>query len=75
MVARLMAYDKNGDQQLTLEELPGRMRRMMERGDKNSDGSLDEAEIRGLTAAGGRPVGGRSGGGRAARPDRPQRAE
>lgn len=48
MVARLMTFDKNGDQELTAEELPARMQGLLQRGDTNHDGKLSADEIRAL---------------------------
>jgi Ca2+-binding EF-hand superfamily protein len=61
MVKTLMAFDKNGDGQLTREEVPERMQGLFERADINKDGILTADEIRksaqAATASGGRGPG------------------
>jgi Ca2+-binding EF-hand superfamily protein len=62
MVKTLMAFDKNGDGQLTRDELPERMQPLFDRADTDKNGILTVAEIRksaqSVTAPGG---GGRRG--------------
>jgi Ca2+-binding EF-hand superfamily protein len=41
----MMAFDKNGDGKLSSEELPERMRNMLERADSNKDGFLTRDEL------------------------------
>jgi hypothetical protein len=64
LVTRLLAFDKNGDGRVTADELPERMRGLIEQGDKNKDGALDVEEIRQLAAERARPVGPPGRGGR-----------
>jgi Ca2+-binding EF-hand superfamily protein len=45
---RILSFDKNDDGQVTSEELPKRMRAMIDRGDTSQDGSLDREEIEAL---------------------------
>lgn len=59
LVTRLMAFDKNADGKLSADELPERMKNLMERADTNKDGFLDRAE---LTAQARRQAGGGGGG-------------
>jgi len=65
LVARLLAFDANGDGRITADELPERMRGLIAQGDKNGDGALDIEEIRQLAAERGQgPPGGPGRGGR-----------
>ena len=45
---RLMGFDKNQDGKLIKDELPERLQPMIERGDQNKDGALDNDEVRNL---------------------------
>jgi hypothetical protein len=45
---RIMSFDKNKDGKVTRDELPERMHHLIELGDTNKDGALDEGEIRKL---------------------------
>ena len=49
VVKRFASYDKNGDEQLSRDEVPRQLRRFFGRLDKNGDGvlSLEEAKILG----------------------------
>ena len=42
---RILSFDKNADDQITREELPERMRAMVEKGDSSGDDALDREEI------------------------------
>ena len=61
MLDRMMQFDENGDGRLAADELPERVRAMMERLDRNQDGFIDREEFaamaggRGPNPAGGRP--------------------
>jgi Ca2+-binding EF-hand superfamily protein len=46
MVTTLMAFDKNGDGQLTKDELPERMQGLFDRADSDKNGVLTAEEIR-----------------------------
>jgi hypothetical protein len=48
IVERIMAFDKNKDGKVTKDELPERMHHLIELGDTNTDGALDQVEIRKL---------------------------
>jgi Ca2+-binding EF-hand superfamily protein len=56
-VQRLMAFDKNGDGELTKEELPARMQRLLDRADTDHNGRLTATEIRAMAASQGVPTG------------------
>ena len=60
----MMQYDKNGDKKISKEEAPDRMKQFFDRLDPNSDGFIDEAEIKALRErfSGGGGRGGRGGG-------------
>ncbi len=64
LVARLMAFDKNNDGLITIDELPERMHSLFEQGDKNKDGVLDLTEIKQLAKERSQPLPGRGGPGR-----------
>ncbi len=51
IVERIMAFDKNDDGKITLDELPERMQHLIAMGDVNKDGSLDKEEVRKLATA------------------------
>ncbi len=56
--------DKDGDGKLTGDEMPERMRQVLDRVDRNGDGSVDKAEAEEMAArmnGGQRPGGGREG--------------
>jgi len=53
VLARMMSFDRNGDGKIARTELPERMQPMLNEGDNNRDGVLDETEIRALAR---RPV-------------------
>lgn len=46
----MLLFDKDNDDQVAREELPNRMRPMLDRGDENSDGALDRDELERLAA-------------------------
>jgi hypothetical protein len=48
LVDRLMSFDKNQDGTITKDELPERMANLLDQGDTNHDGALDNAEIKNL---------------------------
>jgi hypothetical protein len=48
LVDQLTAFDKNGAGKVTKDELPERLRGLIEEGDLNGDGALDRGEIRRL---------------------------
>ena len=76
MVQRMMAMDTNGDGKVTEEEMPERMRQMLQRIDANGDGALDKEELQKMAERsnrGDRPRGDRPAGGD--RPQRPQRPD
>lgn len=50
-VERLMAFDEDGDDKVTKEELPEPMQRMFERGDADGDGAIDRDEAEKLVEA------------------------
>ena len=70
LIARLMAFDKNGDGKISKDELPERMHALFDEGDTNRDGFLDLEEIKRLAN---RPPPDRPGppGGPPGRPGRP----
>lgn len=47
-VERLLARDRDGDDRLTLEELPERMRRNFDRMDRDGDGHVEPSEIQAM---------------------------
>ena len=49
MVERMMTRDANEDGVITRDELPDRMKRMVDRFDTNGDDAIDEAELRAMT--------------------------
>lgn len=80
MMDRLMAQDKDGNGKLSGDEIPERMRPMVDRADTNKDGELDKSELEnffrnmprdggGRGGFGGREGGGRPGGDRPRRPE------
>ena len=78
MLQRLMSRDADGDGKVTKEEMPERMRGMLERIDTNGDGAVDKEEAEKMAErfrGGDRPAGGdrgaREGGDRPRRPQRP----
>jgi hypothetical protein len=48
IVERILSFDKNNDNKITLDELPERMQHLIALGDLNKDGALDKDEIRKL---------------------------
>jgi Ca2+-binding EF-hand superfamily protein len=44
----VLQFDKNGDGQVSAEEMPAQMRSMLRNGDQNGDGRLDTAELQNL---------------------------
>ena len=50
MIARLMVFDRNGDGKVATAELSERMQVIVARGDTSGDGTLDDSELRALTA-------------------------
>jgi hypothetical protein len=73
-ISRMMERDVDKDGKLTSEELGERGQRMLERGDTNNDGSLDEQELR-TAFENFRGRGGRGGNRDENRPERPERPE
>ncbi len=57
LVTQMMAFDKNGDGVLTVDEVPARMQAMFARGDTNHDGKLTPDEIRAVAQHSGRATG------------------
>jgi Ca2+-binding EF-hand superfamily protein len=47
-IQRLMSHDKDGDGKVSKSELPEPMQRIIDRGDTNGDGAIDEAEAKAL---------------------------
>ncbi len=43
--AMIQKYDKNGDGKLSAQEVPEQMKRMLQGGDANNDGLIDQAEL------------------------------
>jgi Ca2+-binding EF-hand superfamily protein len=50
LLSLLMTFDKNKDGKLQKSEIPERQAGILERGDTNTDGTLDAAELKKLTA-------------------------
>jgi EF hand len=48
VVERILSFDKNKDGKITIDELPERMQYLIEKGDTNKDGVLDNEEIKAL---------------------------
>jgi Ca2+-binding EF-hand superfamily protein len=70
-VDRFMENDKNGDGNLTPDEVPERAMRQLQGGDKNGDGAIDKTELAEIAENMGGRGGGRPGdGGRAGRGQR-----
>ena len=72
-IQRLMSFDDNKDGQLSKEELPERMQRILERHDRDENGKLDRTELQDMAAeasrrAGRGGFGGRERGGFGGRP-------
>ena len=51
IVTELLAFDRNGDGQLSRDEVPERMQGLFARGDANQDGVLSRDELRQLAVA------------------------
>lgn len=47
-IARLKEADKNGDKKISKEEAPDRLKENFDRADRNSDGQLDESELKAM---------------------------
>jgi hypothetical protein len=60
-IARLKEADANGDGKISKEEAPDRLKQAFDRIDTNSDGQLDDAELRALAERIGRGRAGRGG--------------
>ena len=43
-----MSHDENGDGKVTEDEMPQRMRRLLDRADTNNDGAIDEKEAKAI---------------------------
>ena len=75
---RIMRFDDNEDGKISTEELPDRMRGIIEKGDNNEDGALSKDELLAL-AASARPSepepGNRAGSPQRRRPPRPDRPD
>jgi len=50
MLERMLAMDRNGDGKLSADELPERMKPMLERADSNKDGFLDRGELQAMAS-------------------------
>jgi len=61
LVNRMMAFDKNKDDKLSADELPERMKSLMDRADSNKDGFLDRSELSAQARRQGGQGGGRGG--------------
>ena len=48
VVGRIMGHDENGDGKVTEDEMPQRMRRLLDRADTNNDGAIDEDEAKAI---------------------------
>jgi len=70
-----MEHDKNGDGQLTRDELPEFMQRMFDRVDSNGDDAIDKNELEEMAArfSQGGPGSKRGGRPRGDQPERPKR--
>ena len=51
VIARVMAFDANGDGRVAGVELPDRMLDIVTRGDRNGDAALDREEVRAITSS------------------------
>jgi hypothetical protein len=52
LITRMLAFDKNGDSQLSLEEITdGRLHRLFRRADADTDGTVTKAELTTVAAA------------------------
>ena len=51
VIARVMAFDANGDGHVAAVELPHRMQDIVKRGDRNGDAALDRGEVRAITSS------------------------
>ncbi len=51
MAKQLLEFDRNGDSQLSNDEVPERMQGLFARGDVNQDGLLTQGELRKLAEA------------------------
>jgi cytochrome c peroxidase len=51
VIARVMAFDANGDGRVVGVELPHRMQDIVTRGDRNGDAALDRGEVRAITSS------------------------
>jgi Ca2+-binding EF-hand superfamily protein len=61
-VDRVMSFDDDDDGQVTADEMPQRMQRLLERADTNDDGAIDQAEAEAASLQKGRrPHRGRGG--------------
>lgn len=54
-VERLMRFDDNEDGKVSRDELPDRLRKMIEKGDQDDDDALSEAELQAIAADAGSP--------------------
>ena len=55
VIARVMAFDGNGDGHVRQDELPERMHDIVARGDRNRSGGIDRNEVRALVSSDVRP--------------------